>query len=81
VTATSRALSLAATASGTTDPTVRRDALAELPGAVDAAHAELVAVGAPESAELVVRACLLLALSGSGHLSADTCPVSGQSHG
>ena len=80
MTATSRALDLASAASGTTDPTVRRDALAELPGAVDAAYAELVAAGAPESAELVVRACLLLAAC-PGHMSADTCPPSGHLSG
>lgn len=69
-------LRLASLASTTQHPWVRRTALDELPGAVDEAHAELVAAGAPEAAELVVRACLLLAnrVSGFGHSSTDIRP-------
>jgi hypothetical protein len=78
--ATPRALSIAAFASRTSDPSVRRAALAALSAAVDVAHAELVAAGAPEAAELVVQACLILA-SRRGHLSADTCPLGGHLSG
>jgi hypothetical protein len=56
MTATSTALRLAAQA-GSGSMLARR----LLPTALDAAHAELVAAGAPEAAELVVSACLRLA--------------------
>jgi len=55
-----------------------------LPNALDAAQAELLAIGAPEAAELVASACVRLANplpecpdpdTANGHLSARRSPV------
>jgi hypothetical protein len=70
MTFTAISLNLAARAAG--NPI----ALRLLAYAVDAAHAELVAAGAPEAAEQVASACLRLA-NWPGHMSAVTCPLGG----